>query len=48
MVDRGLRNAGVLVKNLTEAHPLLQDCLRVTVGRPEENALFLQALATVV
>jgi histidinol-phosphate aminotransferase len=39
-----LKNAGVLVKILHGAHPLLADCLRVTVGRPEENDAFLAAL----
>jgi histidinol-phosphate aminotransferase len=44
-VFAGLRARGVLVKNLHGGHPLLADCLRVTVGRPEENAAFLSALA---
>jgi histidinol-phosphate aminotransferase len=44
-IFRSLKNRGVLVKNLDGAHPLLADCLRVTVGRPEENATFLEALA---
>ena len=35
---------GVLIKNLTRAHPQLHDCLRVTVGTPVENAAFLTAL----
>ncbi|QSA98708.1 histidinol-phosphate transaminase [Methylococcus sp. EFPC2] len=40
----GLKRRGVLVKNLhTPAGPL-QNCLRVTVGLPEENARFLAAL----
>jgi len=39
-----LKTRGILVKNLDGAHPLLGDCLRVTVGRPEENDAFLQAL----
>ena len=39
-----LKARGVLVKNLNGAHPLLADCLRVTVGTPEENAAFLAAL----
>ncbi len=39
-----LRERGVLVKNLDGASPLLRDCIRVTIGRPEENAAFLQAL----
>lgn len=47
-IDSGLRRAGVLVKNLAAAHPLLRDCLRVTVGRPEENERFLQALGALL
>jgi histidinol-phosphate aminotransferase len=40
----GLKQSGVLIKNLNGSAPALQDCLRVTVGRPEENAAFLAAL----
>jgi histidinol-phosphate aminotransferase len=40
----GLKEQGILIKNLDGAHPLLEDCLRVTVGRPEENEAFLYAL----
>lgn len=47
-VFTGLRHAGVLVKNLNGSHPLLVDCLRVTVGRPTENEAFLDALATLL
>jgi histidinol-phosphate aminotransferase len=36
-----LRAQGVLVKNL---HPGLPGCLRVTVGRPEENRILLKAM----
>jgi histidinol-phosphate aminotransferase len=43
-VFAGLKRRGVLVKNLDGAHPLLADCLRVTVGQPEENQAFLEAL----
>jgi histidinol-phosphate aminotransferase len=39
--DAGLRRQGVLVKNL---HPGLRNCLRVTVGTPEENRILLKAL----
>jgi histidinol-phosphate aminotransferase len=39
-----LRHAGVLIKNLGTNHGPLQDCLRVTIGTPEENEAFLQAL----
>jgi len=44
----GLRARGVLIKNLDGTHPLLAGCLRVTVGRPEENDAFLDALADVL
>jgi histidinol-phosphate aminotransferase len=40
-----LKHAGILVKNLDGSHPALADCLRVTVGKPEENDAFLAALA---
>ncbi len=43
-VFAALRAAGVLIKNLSGAGALA-DCLRVTVGTPEENAAFLAALA---
>lgn len=44
-VFAGLKARAVLIKNLHGAHPLLNDCLRVTVGAPEENDAFLAALA---
>ena len=47
-VFAGLKERGVLVKNLNAAHPLLAECLRVTVGRPDENAAFLAALAALL
>jgi histidinol-phosphate aminotransferase len=40
----GLRTRGVLIKNLDGAGAPLKNCLRVTVGAPAENALFLEAL----
>ncbi|MFN3593163.1 MAG: histidinol-phosphate transaminase [Thiobacillaceae bacterium] len=43
-VFEGLQRRGVLVKNLHGSHSLLADCLRVTVGTPEENARFIAAL----
>jgi len=39
-----LKAQGVLIKCLDGAHPLLRDCLRVTVSTAEENARFLAAL----
>ena len=41
----GLKRRGVLIKSLHGSHPLLADCLRVTVGTPEENTAFLSALS---
>jgi len=45
-VFSGLKQRGVLIKNLHGSHPLLADCLRVTVGTPAENAQFLSALSS--
>lgn len=39
-----LKAQGVLVKDFSGGHPLLQDCLRLTVGTPEENRILLAAL----
>lgn len=47
-VHAALRRAGVLIKCLDGAHPLLADCLRVTVGTPGENEVFLNALHTLL
>lgn len=44
----GLREQGVLIKNLDGSHPLLADCLRPTVGTPQENDALVSALAEVV
>jgi histidinol-phosphate aminotransferase len=44
-VFAALLHQGILVKDVSAAHPLLQGCLRVTVGTPAENARFLAALA---
>jgi histidinol-phosphate aminotransferase len=41
----GLKDRGVLIKNLNGSAAALADCLRVTVGTAEENAAFLAALA---
>lgn len=47
-VFNALREQGVLIKNLSNHGGLLSDCLRVTVGAPEENQAFLSALAAVL
>lgn len=43
-VFESLKQQGVLIKNLSHHHQLLQDCLRVTIGAPEENRALLKAL----
>jgi histidinol-phosphate aminotransferase len=40
-----LRQARILVKNRHGVHPLLEHCLRITVGTPDENAALLAAVA---
>lgn len=40
----GLRERGILIKNLNASGGALADCLRVTVGTPEENTAFLSVL----
>jgi histidinol-phosphate aminotransferase len=40
----GLKARGVLVKHIAGLHPLLRNCLRLTVGTPEENGLMIRAL----
>jgi histidinol-phosphate aminotransferase len=39
-----LKRHRVLVKNVSRLHPLLANCLRLTVGTPEENNLMIDAL----
>jgi histidinol-phosphate aminotransferase len=40
----GMKARGVLVKHIAGLHPLLANCLRLTVGAPEENDAMIQAL----
>ena len=40
----GMKAKGVLVKNVSKMHPLLANCLRLTVGTANENLLMLSAL----
>jgi histidinol-phosphate aminotransferase len=40
----GMRQRGVLVKNVSKMHPLLASCLRLTVGTAQENQQMLDAL----
>ena len=39
-----LKKRNILIKNLDGSHPLLKNCLRVTIGTPDENKQFLRVL----
>jgi histidinol-phosphate aminotransferase len=40
----GMKARGVLVKHVAALHPLLANCLRLTVGAPDENDAMIRAL----
>ena len=40
----GMKARRVLVKHIAGLHPLLANCLRLTVGTPDENTLMIDAL----
>lgn len=40
----GMKARGVLIKNISTMHPLLANCLRLTVGTADENTQMLAAL----
>ena len=40
----GMKQRGVLIKHVAALHPLLANCLRLTVGTPEENTRMVDAL----
>jgi histidinol-phosphate aminotransferase len=40
----GMRARGVLIKNVSKMHPLLANCVRLTVGTTDENTQMLAAL----
>ncbi len=44
-IFNALRERQILIKNLAPAGGLLDNCLRVTIGTPDENRAFLAALA---
>jgi histidinol-phosphate aminotransferase len=47
-VFEGLKARGILVKNVSKMHPLLAQCLRLTVGTADENTQLLKALQEVL
>ena len=44
LVFERLKAVGVLVKNISKMHPLLSNCLRLTVGTADENTQLLATL----
>ena len=47
-IFEGLKRAGILIKNLHRTNSPLAECLRVTIGTPEENTRFIASLRTVM
>jgi histidinol-phosphate aminotransferase len=47
-IFQSIREQGVLIKNMDGSHPMLADCLRVTVGKTEENSAMLAAFEQAV
>jgi histidinol-phosphate aminotransferase len=43
-VFEGMKARGVLIKNVSGLHPLLANCIRITIGTPDENPQTLAAL----
>jgi histidinol-phosphate aminotransferase len=39
-----MRESGVLIKDVGRMHPMLLNCLRLTVGAPHENRRMMAAL----
>ena len=39
-----IKQQGILIKDMSSHGGLLADCLRVTIGKPEENKAFINAL----
>jgi histidinol-phosphate aminotransferase len=47
-IFEGLKKCGVLIKNLSPQNGLLTDCLRVTIGKPDENKAFIDSLSEII
>jgi len=47
-IFNALKEQGILIKNLSPQKGLLSDCLRVTIGKPEENNAFIKALKNAI
>ncbi|WP_225721447.1 histidinol-phosphate transaminase [Candidatus Vallotiella sp. (ex Adelges kitamiensis)] len=47
MVFEALLSAWILIKNMSKMHPLLGECVRITIGTPDENARLLTVLKSI-
>jgi histidinol-phosphate aminotransferase len=47
-VHLALKTRKILIRNFSNAHPLLANCLRISVGTPAENAALLSALQEIL
>ncbi|HAP26023.1 MAG TPA: histidinol-phosphate transaminase [Achromobacter sp.] len=47
-VHLALKARKILIRNFSNAHPLLANCLRISVGAPAENAALLAALQEIL
>lgn len=47
-VHLSLKTRKILVRNFSNAHPLLRDCLRISVGTPAENTALITALTEIL
>ncbi|MBT7411162.1 MAG: histidinol-phosphate transaminase [Methylococcales bacterium] len=43
-----LKDHGILIKNMNQPNTLLDNCCRVTIGKPEENEQFLKVLSCLI
>lgn len=47
-IFQALKQRKILIKNLDGTHPLLENCLRVTIGTPDENSQFCATLHAIL
>jgi histidinol-phosphate aminotransferase len=47
-IFQALKQHNILIKKLDGSHALLENCLRVTIGTPDENKQFCAALHTIL
>jgi histidinol-phosphate aminotransferase len=47
-IFESLKKHGILIKNLSPQGGILTDCLRVTIGKPDENKAFIDSMKMIV